>query len=405
MHILIIPGEELNEKNTYSSVFELHQAKALQQAGLQCGFVSIYINGNLIQNIKNLLLFKINAIPLLKTLVKSKKINLLKVHGFNVVECVGYYVWAGKFKTKYQEQARLGLRAYKTYVNQFGKPDLIHAHSRFLTGGLIALAIKKKYNIPFVLTEHSTFYARDLVTKHDLELTKELINNSRTWIAVSPELGKLVTSLLQAKANKNFNYIPNVLDPYFENEEVALLANNNKFVFLNIASLESKKGHDILLKSFALAFGGNLFFQLQIGGSGDLETQLKKQVITLKLENQVTFLGQLNRTEIIETYRKANVFVLPSLYETFGVVLIEALAMGKPIIATKCGGPENIVTEKNGVLVEPNNAEQLSDAMQNIAKVWSNFSPKLLKDTCISKFGSVKFASSMQIVYSQTLGI
>ncbi|MEI2707753.1 MAG: glycosyltransferase [Chitinophagaceae bacterium] len=117
---------------------------------------------------------------------------------------------------------------------------------------------------------------------------------------------------------------------------------------MNIASLLMKiKLKLILIQAFAKKFQqNNPSFQLQIAGIWSFGKLFKRiSCNELGIQQQVQFLGQLNRTQVKATFTSMpDVFVLPSTYETFGVVLIEALACGKPVIATACGGPENIVT-------------------------------------------------------------
>ena len=79
-----------------------------------------------------------------------------------------------------------------------------------------------------------------------------------------------------------------------------------------------------------------------------LEALVQEKALT----EQVTFLGSLTREQVRQEVSEADAFVLSSEYETFGVVVIEALALGKPVIATRCGGPESIVVPSVGYLVE-----------------------------------------------------
>lgn len=399
MHILIIPGEELNVCNIHSSVFELDQAKALtRHHNFQCGFISIQLKGNFFAQLQNLLKFKLSIIDVLK-FFKTKKLNIEKIESFNCVEAVSYYVWAGKFKTKYDEQVNVGLRAYNMYVQKFGTPDLIHAHSRFLTGGLIAYEIYKKYKIPYLLTEHSSFYARNSLTPLENQLVQSIINHASYWICVSKTLGDLVSKTIE-KLNKNFLCIPNVIDTNFENINPSKVDYvSGKFKFIHIASLIEIKAQHILIKAFASKFKGNNDYQLFIAGSGPLENSLKALTKQLGVEEQTFFLGQLSRNEIKEYLQQSNAFVLSSIYETFGVVLIEALACGLPVIATACGGPESIINEENGYLVETNNINDLGNAMWKMAENYHSFDSIEIRKNCLANFGSKNFADKMQELY------
>jgi glycosyltransferase involved in cell wall biosynthesis len=394
MHILIIPGEQLNPDDQYSSIFEIHQARALKLSGLKCGFIATKISskgldkglGKIFKRVLNLNFFYIHTIS-----------------SFCVVEYIGFFASRIFKRNKYKMHINLGMSAYEKYIQHEGKPDVIHAHSRFLIGGLIAHAINKKYKIPYVITEHSTYYARQLVAKKELKLMYEVIKNAGAWITVSPELGNLVTGLLPYSLNKKFIYIPNVIDPSFEMQTIRANKNKQPFVFINIATLDSKKSQDKLIKAFALAFTGNFNVQLNIAGDGPLKDYLLSVAKKSGIESQVKFLGQLNRSEVLNELQHSNVFVLSSTYETFGVVLIEALACGNPVISTRSGGPENIVNDLNGILVEPGDIIALADSMKRMISDYETYDPQSIKSDCINRFGSVKFSDSMKLIYTSML--
>lgn len=79
------------------------------------------------------------------------------------------------------------------------------------------------------------------------------------------------------------------------------------------------------------------------------------------------------------------------------------MACGKPIIATACGGPENIVTVQNGYLIHPNNIDELGTAMQTMITNYHSFNGDHLKEECIAKFGSASFAIQMKRLYLKTI--
>lgn len=82
-----------------------------------------------------------------------------------------------------------------------------------------------------------------------------------------------------------------------------------------------------------------------------------------KLTEQIFLMGLRDRKEIAKRMHESDCFVLASKLETFGVAYIEALAAGLPVIATNCGGPEEFVHKDNGILIEVNDAQGLTDAM------------------------------------------
>tara|TARA_B100002052_G_scaffold108784_1_gene100290 strand:- start:243 stop:629 length:387 start_codon:yes stop_codon:yes gene_type:complete len=86
----------------------------------------------------------------------------------------------------------------------------------------------------------------------------------------------------------------------------------------------------------------------------------------LNISNRVTFTGAIPRGEAHTFFEQIDAFVHPSRYETFGIVLLESLATGRPVVATRCGGPNDIVREQDGILVAVDDAEALAKGMQEL---------------------------------------
>jgi glycosyltransferase involved in cell wall biosynthesis len=94
----------------------------------------------------------------------------------------------------------------------------------------------------------------------------------------------------------------------------------------------------------------------------------------LDLSEFVEFHGALPKPKVAEYMSKCDFFVLPSLFETFGCVLIEAMSCGKPVLATNIGGPGEIITQQTGILVEPANSEALKDGIDFMLDNYFNYS-------------------------------
>jgi glycosyltransferase involved in cell wall biosynthesis len=106
---------------------------------------------------------------------------------------------------------------------------------------------------------------------------------------------------------------------------------------------------------------------LEIGGGGPLEPGLRALAAELGIAAQTSFLGILTRQEVREAMWRADAFVLPSHVETFGVVAIEAMAAGLPVVATACGGPQDTVAPgETGLLVPPGDAAALAAGMERL---------------------------------------
>ena len=133
---------------------------------------------------------------------------------------------------------------------------------------------------------------------------------------------------------------------------------------LNVARLEDFKGQDVLLKAWVAIVAEYPTAKLWIAGTGSLETTLKQMVATLGLQNHVQFLGFVSQAEVHALMEAADLFVLPSREEPFGIVLLEAMAHGLPIVASKVGGiPEVLPSNDDVALVAVDDVQALVQAM------------------------------------------
>lgn len=122
----------------------------------------------------------------------------------------------------------------------------------------------------------------------------------------------------------------------------------------------------------------------------------------LGVERQVRFLGELTRKQVKQEISESDAFVLSSEYETFGVVLVEALALGKPVIATKCGGPESIVISEVGYLVEKI-LKKLASALVAFVENKNKFDANFIREYCRSSFGEKAIVEKLEKIYSAAL--
>ncbi|MGG7176167.1 glycosyltransferase [Clostridium paraputrificum] len=286
-------------------------------------------------------------------------------------------------------------KLYLKIVEKEGKVDLIHAHSAFW-GGISAAYVAKKYNIPFVLTEHTSLENSKYVKESYVKWIKYAYDSADRLIAVGNGLKKEMSNY----TTNNIDVIHNLVDfSMFEPEEIK----NDRLELFSLAYLVEGKGMDLLLKGFAEAFRGENIY-LRIGGDGSERTNLESLSNSLGLEKQVTFLGSLERKEVVSEMNRCSGFVLASEYETFGVVYIEALSLGKPVLGTKNGGAEDIIKDFNGIIVENRNHNALVQGLRDFVNKIDNFDRKLIRDRCINDFREEVIIEKIKKVYKEVIG-
>jgi len=160
-----------------------------------------------------------------------------------------------------------------------------------------------------------------------------------------------------------------------------------------------KKNVDNLIRAYARVFYGNTNVSLKIGGHGPERPRLQALAQELGVSGQVQFLGALSRHQVLSEMQACDAFVLPSKYETFGVVVVEALALGKPVIATRCGGPESIVGDDDGVLVPVNDVDSLAQAMRNLRANHDHYKPNAIRASCAARYSERAVANRLITEY------
>jgi glycosyltransferase involved in cell wall biosynthesis len=335
MYILIVARGYPTEKYKMNGIFEFDQAKALAQAGHKVIYAAV--------DVRSIRRWR-------KWGFESFKKDDVQIEAINIP--------CGRIPNSLLNKIKLfGLRKlYKKIEKKYSKPDIVHAH--FLTYGNISIKVFDNQNIPVLLTEH-------LSAMNSKVLTPYLLN---IGIDTYPKLDKLITvsNALAVNIEDKFGIkaimVPNMVDTSSFNF-VEQVKEGADFTFISTGGLISRKGMDMLIDSFHTAFKENRTVKLYIFGEGPERIKLEKLIDDYKLNEQVFLMGVADRKEIADKMHESNCFVLASRLETFGVAYIEALATGLPVLATKCGGPEEFVHKDNGILIEVDDTNALVDAM------------------------------------------
>lgn len=383
LHILIIPSWYPQFEGDIGGSFFREQAHALRNSGHKVGV--IYPQVRSIKNLKGLYSKSYG-----KQYINDNGLNTYKFHHLAIPKLT---------KVQNQRWVKHGLKIFEEYIKNFGMPDIIHVHS-LKPAGYLALKINSKYQIPFVVTEHSSMFARYHISESDIQSLGKIIAASSYNIGVSKQFCNLLDGIFEFK---KWQYIPNIVNKNFLDSDIDPPNGKNEFIYLSICSLTHIKAIDNLIRAFALIHKKTLNAILYIGGDGEERNNLEKLVKDLNLEDRVIFLGSLSREKVRTEMAKSSVFVLPSRYETFGVVLVEALALGKPIIATKCGGPESIINDKVGTLVEVDNIKELSKAMLEAYITPDKYNSNDIRQYCIDNFSEKTVTSKLTKIYHSVL--
>jgi len=238
------------------------------------------------------------------------------------------------------------------------KPNVVHFHS--VWAGTIGKWIKLKYGIPHVITEHSSIFFSKIGFVN-YYLSKKVFKNSNAVITVSESLRLAIYS----KVNLNSIVIPNMVDTEFF-KPIIKKENDSRNEFITIGNLVNVKNHDLLIKSFGEFIKEFPNSYLRIIGDGPNFQRLVDLIEILNLQNHISLIGQKNRNEVREFLNQADYFVLTSIKETFGVVVIEAISMGLPILCTNFGGISDELRGLPNCLVVDNNLKSIHQGLKEI---------------------------------------
>jgi glycosyltransferase involved in cell wall biosynthesis len=391
MHVLIIPSWYPRLAGDAGGSFFREQAIAIAARVNRLGVLSIQLRS----------LREFTALDREKTgfeVIEDDGTGLLRRNGFN---------WAPRVPIGISVQwLAQGWRTYLEYRKLYGKPDLIHAHCA-VYGGHLAREIAKREGLPYVITEHSTGFARRNLSSYQLRIAGAAFKYAKSRIAVSDSLRETLER--QFPGLGLWSTVPNMIDDSFFSVRLRSRSSNGQaFRLLNVALLNPVKRQDLLIRAIhACKQGGGLPIHLSIAGEGSERGRLERLVDLLGLRAQVKFLGMIQRSAMPELMASHDCFVLSSDYETFGVVVAEALACGLRCITTDCGGSAEIVKADDGWTVPVGRVGELANAMQ-IAAVQDASVTVVQREAvrlrCAERFAARAVCSRILQHYQRALG-
>ncbi len=164
-----------------------------------------------------------------------------------------------------------------------------------------------------------------------------------------------------------------------------------------------QKGVFDLLEAFEAAVKVNPRLRLTMIGDGEALPDLKRLTDKKGLSARLRFTGALNNREVAKIFSKSHFFVLASHFDTFGVVFIEALSAGLPIVGTKCGGPESFIGKQQGLLVNAKDIAQLSDALVEMATNYEKYDGEKIRQYAIDCFSEQAVSNTVTKQYDAIL--
>lgn len=279
------------------------------------------------------------------------------------VHAPDFITWVLQLNNRFLEEAIV-------IIQKYGPFQIIHAHDWLVA--FSGRALKHAYRMPLIATIHATEAGRNRGLYNDMQ---RYINSVEWWltyeawrvIICSQHMFREVQGLFQLPADK-ITIIPNgvyskkfrvgAVDPELRQRYAAP---HEKIIFF-VGRLVVEKGVQVLLEAMPRILSACPEAKLVIAGKGPMEGQLKSRARELGLGQKVCFAGYIDDRTRNQLYRSASVAVFPSLYEPFGIVALEAMAAGTPVVASDTGGLTEIITHGvDGMRAFPGNPGSLAD--------------------------------------------
>jgi glycosyltransferase involved in cell wall biosynthesis len=387
MHVLFIPSWYPASPSDPFGCFFREQALALRSHGMNVGVITPAMRS---------LTSGLAAWrgPFGITEEMDEGMPTLRYHG------VRLYSWNHALNMRFWE--RCGLRAFDRYRARYGMPDLLHVHGTIF-GLAWASAIQSQHGVPFVVTEHSSEFTLGNIRPRLKRYLVDRVRTASRCFAVSVDLSERLSRLMPTGATPFWEVMPNLVASSLAPAPPAS-GSDGAFTLLNVAGMHPNKGQHHLLRAFAFAIRLQPEMRLRIVGGGPEAKALERLTRDLGISEHVTFLGMCSRERVAQEMALCNTFVLSSSYETFGVVVVEALMNGRPVVATRCGGPEDIIVPgEDGLLVEKDNPKALAAAMLELRAQRDRFDAAAIRQRCIDRFGEAAFARRHAEVYQAVL--
>jgi len=253
-------------------------------------------------------------------------VDVVRINGINFPK-VGYFIWV--------------ILAFLLVLNECifnGRPTVILAQRALLAGSAAKMA-SKLLRLPYVLIEHSSAFMNGNMSKRDIKRSLSAFKCASSIATVS---GPLRDAILSSYPIDIQVVIPNVVRPnlFFES------SNKSGFDFITVSNLDDNKRTQDIIRSFHLVNKSMPYTRLNIVGDGPKRESLEKLAQDLEISSSIKFHGALPKTEVANILSHCHCFILASEVETFGVVIIEALCAGLPVVCSDSLGAKSIMKEK-----------------------------------------------------------
>ncbi|NFV12584.1 glycosyltransferase family 4 protein [Clostridium sporogenes] len=282
------------------------------------------------------------------------------------------------------------------------KIDLIHAHVCYIAGIIAAVHNMFYKKTPYIITEHSSKVKEYSNKTYNKKLFYFAYKNAEKVITVSNSLKEELKNLGYTFNNEIIGNIVNTNEYCIK--EKSQFTTELKGLFIGLMNDNEVKGLQYFLPALEnLLKNYSNSIKFTFIGDGPKRIKYEAMVKELNINNICNFIGGVPKKDIPKYIMDHDFLVLPSVKETFGSVLIEAMAAGKPVLATKCGGPDEFVTKDVGLLVEKESEEALEKGLIYIIDNYRKFNSYNIRKYAIENYSYEAIGNRLIDLYNSIL--
>jgi glycosyltransferase involved in cell wall biosynthesis len=309
------------------------------------------------------------------------------------------------YRSKYALKNKIRNRVYmlctmKKIVKEF-KPDIIHGQVA-TEAGRFAVMLGRIFNIPVMITEHSAVEASGVKEFPHYWYAKNVYKYSSYNACVSDSLANNLKNIFPMY---EFHTVYNGVKSIPISDERSKYRRDGYVNIVMVAGLYDRyiKGLQFSLPAIKRLIneGKNIVFHFV--GDGEYLQEYKQMAQKLGIDNNCIFYGFCEKSKVYEIVSDMDFYLCASIFESFSCATVEALMLGKPVVATKCGGPESIVNNDNGILVDTGSEQSIYDGIACMIEIYDNYCSDRIKKEAFEKFSVENIAKQYITIYSNII--
>jgi glycosyltransferase involved in cell wall biosynthesis len=295
---------------------------------------------------------------------------------------------------------RRGLARHLQWLRREFPADLVHSHTAFLDGNA-GVHLARRFRIPLIITEHTGPFTALTETPSKRRQTERALNQADLVLAVSDFLRHQIMREVRIRDPRRIEVLGNGYSTEIFKVSSPPQDARDNIRALWLGGFLPVKQPFMLIDAFAQARQREPRLVLSMVGHGVLEEKVRTHAAARGLGDAVRFHPSASRNAVADHIRGHHFVVVSSETETFGLVVIEALGCGRPVLTTRCGGPEETIGDASRGIIVENSIEGLAEGFVRMASRLREFNPVALSRYARDNYSFDVIARRVKVIYER----